>query len=125
MKDLTDLEICRKIANIEDVVYMETKYKGNANFIALVSENDFTGTPPEMIGKYDPLNDGYLCWKLMIEHEMTVGFTECPAGTGRAYFATGNHKVTRNNVCSEYCSTPNKALLLAIIEANKENNHDK
>lgn len=86
---MDDLAIEERIADIEGIHYIRTQYKGNANFLALVSENDFTGTPPEMIGKYNPLNDNYLCWTLMVEHEMTVGFT-------------------------------NKALLLAIIEANNE-----
>ena len=110
---MDDLTICRKIADIEDVHYIETQYKEN-NFLALVSENDFTGTPPEMIGKYDPLNDDALCFQLMVGHGVLRDLCEegyravMPKWNGTPEY----YRITDKN--------PNKAICLAIIEANNE-----
>lgn len=117
MEELTDLEICRKIADIEDVHYMETKYKGNANFIALVSENDFTGTPPEMIGKYDPLNDNALCFMLQNEYEVCVHY-----GSGDVFICGGDSHdgcLAVESFDIDDKKTLNKAICLVIIKAIK------
>ncbi len=108
MSELTDLEICRRIADIENIHYMETRYKGNANFLALVSDNDFTGTPPEMIGKYDPLNDDALCFKLMVKYKVSTCFIR-PSGS---FIGQGEEFTFRGK--------PNRAILLAIIESHND-----
>jgi len=123
--NLTDLEIEKKIADIEGVYYIETKYDKN-NFLALVSENDFTGTPPEMIGKYNPLTDDALLWRLAKKYRVSIMYweewqrnqckSECDVlahiemGSGiwcaaSVYFRDGDESL-------------NKAILLCIIEAH-------
>ena len=121
MDKMTDLEIERRIADIEGIHYMETRYKGNANFLALVSENDFTGTPPEMIGKYNPLEDwlvtGYLMEKHDIDNSLAGHETlneEIPI------YCAKKHNSKADLVFSK---SRRKVILLAIIEAHKESNN--
>ncbi len=113
MNELTDLEICRRIADIEGIHYMETRYVEN-NFLALVGENDFTGTPPEMIGEYNPLTDDSLCFQLMIKHRVELHYDE-NCNDKSAIF--GAEVKMFDMVC--WCSTANEDICLAIIEANR------
>jgi len=114
MSELTDLEIERRIADIEGVHYIETKYDKD-NFLALVSENDFTGTPPEMIGKYNPLTDNALIWHLMDKHDIDVSRAGFRQGTNEPVYCAKKHDSTAELVFSR---DRKKAVALAIIEAN-------
>lgn len=106
MNELTDLEICRRIAEIECVELMPHQEGDRTTFAA----------GSQVI--YSPLTDDALCFKLMVKHEVNVNFVECPAGTGKAWYATGQYS-NSNTLCTDYCSSPSKAICLAIIEANK------
>lgn len=106
---ITDLEICEAIAIIDNVSYIKTKYKDKPNFIALISHNDFSGTPPEMIGQYNPLTNDALCFRFCHQDDIYVTYTGCPAGTGKAYFAV------KNGMQTDYQSTPNMAVCLAKL----------
>ena len=114
MSDLTDLELCRRIADIENIHYMETRYKGNANFIALVSKNDFTGTPPEMIGKYNPLTDDALCFRLMVKYKVQIDYDDKTA----SIYKDGDCRFIATATAT-YDSNINRGILLAIVEAHK------
>ena len=106
---MDDLEICKRIADVEGVHYVETK--GDVRFIGLISQNDFTGTPPELIGAYNPLTDDALCFQLMVKYKVDVEFfTDCVSG-----YVGGSCKGESIN------ESPNKAICLAIIEAHKDN----
>ena len=109
---MNDLEIERRIADIEGIHYIETKYKGDGNFLALVSENDFTGTPPEMIGKYNPLTDDALCFRLMIKHGLTV-CTYYKIGDETPFYGA------EIGLEETEARTPHKAICLAIIKDNE------
>ena len=129
MSELTDLQICKRIADIEGVHYMETQYKGNANFIALISQNDFTGTLPEMIGKYDPLTDDALCFHLMVKYKIKPYYKDIPWPPMKDDFSAmplpvardSNEELTtfRGWVDLTNSETLNKSICLAIIEAHK------
>ena len=110
MSELTDLEICKKIAEIKDVYYIETQYKEN-NFLALVDDPDGSGTPPEIIGKFDPFNDA-LCFKLMIEFGVALKILWEENNGTKHYNATLKSADIDNK-------SPKRAILLAIIESKK------
>lgn len=117
MDKLTDLEIERRIADLEGVHYIETKYDKN-NFLALVSENDFTGTPPEMIGKYNPLEDWSITGYLMEKYEIdssTAGYSTLDQN--KKVYCAKQHDSDKYLVFSR---NRKKVILLAIIEAHKE-----
>ncbi|WP_372857571.1 hypothetical protein [Pseudoalteromonas sp.] len=104
MKKLTDLEIQTQLADIvlddwfvsEDVVSYW---------------NDDTLIPGYR--EFDPLTDDALCFKLMVKHGVTIHSVECPAGSGKAYYA--NIK----GISTDYQEVANRAICLAIIEAHK------
>ncbi len=106
---MTDLELCERIAEIEDENYIRTQYE-KGNFIALVSRNDFTGNPQEMIARYDPLNDDARCFGLMKKYNICLDIKPTDNGDPIAW----------SNVMAISISdkSPNKAICLAIIEAN-------
>ena len=105
---MNDLEIERRIADIEGIHYIETK--GDVRFLALVSENDFTGTPPEMIGMYNPLTDDALLLNLILTHEVTISFNFCLISI-----------ITDKQYEKNFHDTDSlkRNILLLIIEANK------
>ena len=107
---MNDLQICKRIADIEGVHYMETRHDKN-NFLALVSENDFTGTPPEMIGKYNPLTDDGLCFRLMVKYGLTFN-------DENDMYGVASCKYSDEYLCVN--ESPNKAICLAIIAAHKD-----
>ena len=113
IKELTDLEICKRIAEIEDILFHVTQYREN-NFVALMSTNDFTGTPPELIGEYNPLTDDALCFQLMVKHEVNVDSYLGVTSISSDY----TNKLNIAQV-SYMDYTINKAICLTIIEANK------
>lgn len=116
---MNDLEIERQIADIENIHYMKTKYKEN-NFLALVSENDFSGTPPEMIGKYSPLTDNALCFHLMVKHQVDLEHeTDGGDYSHHRYVASLIDKTKYKRVYGFCKDSPNRAILLAILKAKK------
>ena len=110
---MNDLEICRRVADIEGVHYMETKYEKD-NFLVLASKPDGSGTPPEIIGGYNPLADNALCFKLMVKY----GLSFDPARNGKFYTAFYGSELSE---CRSD-KNPNRAICLAIIEAHNDTN---
>ena len=111
---MNNLEICKRIAEIEGVYYIETK--GDVPFLGLIEPNDFTGTPPELIGEYNPLTDKALCFDLMVKYKVVMAWLwDELDGTPHydAFISNGN----LDNDCFQ-SKNPNKAICLAIIEAH-------
>ena len=106
---MTDLEICTFIAKLENI-----NFRVNGDKLDNMDNLGFEGQPYY----YDPLTDDALCFKLMVKYEVNVNFVECPADSGKAYYATGSNK-DKKTICTDYVETPNRAICLAIIEANK------
>ena len=106
---MNDLEICKRIADIEKIYYIETKYSDGVNFLGLVNEPDGCGTPPELIGEYNPLTDDALCFQLMVKHKITMNWHTAE------YKAWVMIKAKSYSVTAR---TPNKAICLVIVEAN-------
>lgn len=108
---MDDLEICKRIAKItgELPYIVEGLRLANKNKVHVVAD----GT---ILHVYNPLTDDGLCFRLMIKYEVRPAFTECPAGTGKAYYADFND----GSGVTDYCETPNMAVCLAIIELCKE-----
>ncbi len=97
---MNDLEICKRIAEIEDVKVFEDK-----------GLHGFQLTRSDSYEQYNPLTDDALCFQLMVKYFVSVDYNHtrltkdyiatCPDGYG-------------------YNSNPNKAILLCIIEAHNE-----
>ena len=107
---MNDLEIERRIADIEGVHYIETKYDKN-NFLALVSENGYVCSAPEMIGKYSPLTDDGLCKRLVVKHKVALSV---------AYKIWKARIKTADNAHVAHDKNYSKAAMLAIISAHKD-----
>ena len=100
MEELTDLEICKRIAEIDGKTDIEVV--PSAVYGDLILTNS---------GLFNPLTDDALCFQLMVKHGVTVSFEEIEA------YIYNDYKT--KSVCFDKDKTPNKAICLAIIEANK------
>jgi hypothetical protein len=106
MKELTDLEICKRIAEIEGVDANESLMQVGSCYIptgrGLVDENFI---------QYNPLTDDALCFKLRIKYGIWRWSNPCEG---------------KFNVCIRGVGgwvsyeTLNKAICLAIIESQGE-----
>jgi len=97
MSDLTDLELCKRIVEIEG----ECIDFCTDSFVVVHNGGD---------GKYyNPLTDDALCFQLMVKYKVDIEHFKC--GTVSTYIDDSVHgEVIEINV--------NRAILLAIIEAN-------
>lgn len=127
MTELTDLGICKRIAEIEGITIAE--YNGtivdvpksrvtmNCHYAKL---NEKTKSAYHKIKSYNPLTDDALCFKLMIKHKVLITWNpqinnNCTAVIdGRSEDILFPFSIAINNNAN-----PNKAICLAIIEANK------
>ena len=118
MKELTEMEICKKIAKIEGHIF--AKWSEKQNKPAILKEGS---TNQGRV--YNPLTNDALCFQLMIKHEVIrewepydfVGWNyhsqkdKNPERiTERTYFGKGEETPD---------ISPNKAICLAIIKAHK------
>jgi len=113
---MTDLEICQKIAEIEGVHWMPAYPNQPNEFVGLISENDFCGTPPELIGKFNPLTDKALCFDLMVKHEIGIDYVTL-ARRCQAFYGTD---ISQNFIDKN----PQRAICLAIIAKHEGLNND-
>ena len=91
MTNLTDLEICKKIAEIEGVP-------------STLCELDVLH-----IASFNPLIDKALCFDFIVELGLKVGYTDCPAGSGRVYYCVHGDNYT------SYFDTPERAVCMAKL----------
>jgi len=95
MTELTDLEICTRIAEIEGVDYFASD--------GIISAQDELG----MCREYNLLTDDALCFQLLVKYK--VDFIP--------YYPDEYRTQIKNAYIVN--ESPNKAICLAIIEANK------
>ncbi len=106
---MTDLEICKRIAEIEGISeyrfinYCNAEYDDECRLIS--------------VDHYNPLTDKALCFDLMVKYDVVYlneeAFADCGDGAGPecgGYYSTGYGVST---------SSPQKAICLAIIEAHE------
>jgi hypothetical protein len=105
MKELTDLEICKRIAEIEGRVIS-----------GVGSLNVFVKCEPSLIGneQYDPLTDDALCFKLMVKHNVSLTYGD--------YAVTAEILIEKEDgehsfAAQAYC--PKRAICVAIIESKE------
>ena len=102
MNKLTDLQICKKIAEIEKLNQVEIR---GEVFVSHGFSCD---------RKYNPLTDDALCFQLMVKYKIQL--KKVTNGDGwAASFNRLNH-----SICALFNTRPNKAICLAIIEAHKD-----
>ncbi len=107
---MTDLEICKRIAEIEGYhVSTDVKPSCGSAYANIYPDNCY--------GNYNPLTDKALCFDLMVKYDVVYlneeAFADCDPGAGPecgGYYSTGYGVST---------SSPQKAICLAIIEAHE------
>ncbi len=111
MSELTDLEICKRIAEIEGVHVFND---GAALLVPDYEESLRTGYDEDK--EYNPLTDDALCFQLMVKYEVNVNRYYDSVTIDSDY----NDKPPLANVSFATDDVSiNKAICLAIIEANK------
>ena len=101
---LNDLEICKRIAEIEGRTYWSSGH-GEGLHLHYVEGNENS-----RILYYNPLTDDALCFELMIKYKLSL-------------IAPEGEQVEWDCVISDVLTTdksPNQAICLCIIEAHKQ-----
>ena len=107
---MDDLEICKRIAEIEGFEYYKLTDQGYMAFNEGIN-NSITDRV-----FFNPLTDDALCFQLMVKYKVT--FESCLFYKNMfSAFAYAEHEVKVLPKAHE--SSPNRAICLAIIEANK------
>ena len=111
MNKLTDLEICKRIAEIEfgkdsDNWFWSVEGESDTAMVSAFTGDGIFGSYSE----YNPLTDDALCFKLMVKYKCSVS---CVYKMWQCTVKTPSDTV----LC--YDEHPNKAICLAIIEASK------
>jgi len=116
MKELTDLEICKRIAEIDKVTDNMFKYW------RLI--RDERGNEVEY-EHYNPLTDDALCFQLMVKYDINLTSMEptlIDGSDGYEYICYKQGVYQNVSAILSIDKLPNKAILLAIIEAHNESN---
>jgi hypothetical protein len=112
--ELTDLEICKRIAEIEGVE-INHQILQHDNLLVTIPRGDY------MRKEYNPLTDDALNHQLMIKYKVTTEFTRyynhLKSITTKAYY---DNKADNGYGAYIQDISPNKAICLAIIEAHNE-----
>ena len=105
MSELTDLEICKRIGEIESL---------NGDFGTHLNGAHGRRYSDGSFKYYNPLTDDALCFQLMVKYKIQL--KKVTNGDGwAASFNRLNH-----SICALFDTSPNKAICLAIIEAHKD-----
>lgn len=109
MSKLTDLEICKRVAEIEGV---------NVDVIGgkAIIDNIIDGVRIRLT-EYNPLADDALCFQLMNKHFISLINHETTNGGCYAIWAHSNE--TPHPCSTSVLTNQNRAICLAIIEANE------
>ena len=97
---MNDLEICKRIADIEGVDWFESE--------GIISHQNNLG----LCREYSPLTDDGLCFRLMIKYNCKLS----KYSDGFSAYSQWEHL----NSGRELTESPNKAICLAIIAAHKD-----
>lgn len=98
---MNDLDICKRIAEIEGVDFRVQNGK-------VLPENPAKINMSTMTDVYNPLADDALCFRLMVKHQIEVVPAWDRVGTLSGIITVRG-----------YLENPNKAICLVIIEAHK------
>jgi hypothetical protein len=105
MKDLTDLEICKRIAEIEgakETLYSYSNFNKPKELTAIFESSTHFD--------YNPLTDNYLCFSLMLRHEVSLTYGEYAVNAEILIEKEdGEHSFSAQAYC------PSRAICLAII----------
>ena len=105
MSELTDLEICKRIAKI-DGANVKSRYAGTQKEYLYLDHVD---------EEYNPLTDKAICWDLMIKHD--IEFTKGGGFQNYRYGARFDHFVGSKQYWDK--DLP-RAICMAIIEAHND-----
>ena len=104
MNELTDLEICKRIAEIEGECI---EHIGRC--VLFISRTEDV---------YNPLTDDALCFQLMVKHDCDLISPYRP--NNDTHWECQIFTEDCADAVSIYDDSPNKAICLAIIEAHKD-----
>ncbi len=110
---MTDLEICKRIAEIEGYhVSTDVKPSCGSAYANIYPDNCY--------GNYNPLTDKALCFDLMVKYniEVTPMLSGCWCATVADKY-TFDEQIDYKLCLSWLDENPQKAICLAIIEAHK------
>lgn len=100
---MKDLEVCKKIAEIEGLDWLEIK--GDIFVVSGVSCHTI----------YDPLTDDALCFGLIIKYKLNVNVDRDNTGFN-FYMYKVDDSVSKNKKVLGFSKSLNKAVCLSIIE---------
>ena len=110
--ELTDLELCKKIAEIDKIKYTEGGHQYYEHWIYRVPQ--ITGLPPV---RYDPIQDKATCFDLMNKYRICLISMESDLKDGPdsyTCYEQGSPVGFVNYILSENLN-PQRAILLAIV----------
>ena len=121
---MNDLEICKRIAEIEGLDFYLLESGGDTYPLIKVWHDSVLKdkcVPKKFFEPrdYDPLTDDALCFKLMNKHKVSIDHEDGMCGVLTKVSQT-NHWEYLGNICYDKDVTINKAICLAIIEAHKD-----
>ena len=105
MNELTDLEICKRIAEIEGVEFRTQNGK-------VLPENPAEAITSKLTDVYNPLTDDALCFKLMIKYKISL----IQHQNNTAVYCIYNHDEKH---ATNTMTNPNRAICLAIIKSKE------
>ena len=105
MNELTDLEICQRIAEIEGVEFRIQNGK-------VLPENPAEAITGKLTDVYNPLTDDALCFKLMIKYKISL----IQHQNNTAVYCIWNHDQKH---ATNTMTNPNRAICLAIIKSKE------
>ncbi len=119
MKQLTDLEICKRIAKIEGSILV-TVFETHIN--AMFSYEIANLKSKHTTNNYNPLIDDALCFELLKKHDIDLvkDFQGMYSACINPYYSFAGE--IESYEFEGYHESPNKAICLVIIEANEHKN---
>ena len=114
---MDDLSICKRIAEIEGVHLKDGTVDSNGENLVLLHYEDNV-----IKGVWHPLTDDALTWRLMVKYDLDL-ISPYRKNNDTDWEALMFIDKYSDAVCV-YDENPNKAILLCIIEAHKEDNND-
>ena len=109
MSELTDLEICKRIAEIEGAFKVQDD---GINVVAIFKVGSGIHMYESACHGFNPLIDDGLCFRLMVKYGVILS----PHIGGNGYVSVIENKTMEFAIADIYDDSPNKAICLAIIE---------
>ena len=121
---MDNMKICRKIVGIEGLDLLKDgeldKSLLRADELIVVNERWEDGSLKQFM-VYNPLTDDGLCFQLMVKYDLDIiaPYRKNNETTWEAHIFSKDYA----DAFQIYDKSPNRAICLAIIEANKEDNN--